>query len=98
MDTVHPGWQFVRPLAMPEPDPTAFGRIIKERRLALGLSQVKLAQRVGHLNHTYISRIESGDRSPQRIGTALALAQALEMNDADTLALLWAAVATEEAA
>jgi len=38
---------------------------LRKRRLALGLSQAALAQRLGFRTHSHYSRIESGERDPQ---------------------------------
>lgn len=51
-------WQSLRTHA---PAPTAVGLLIRDRRLDMGISQSKLAERLG-LDHSYLSRIESGTR------------------------------------
>lgn len=38
------------------------GKRIKERRIALGLSQTELARRAGYADKSGISKIESGDQ------------------------------------
>jgi transcriptional regulator with XRE-family HTH domain len=42
---------------------SAFGQIVRERRLAAGLSQEELAHEAG-LHRTFISMIERGTRNP----------------------------------
>lgn len=53
------------------------------------LSQSRLAERAG-FDHSYISRIECGNRTPTRNGT-LAIAAALELDEAETDILLMSA-------
>lgn len=40
------------------------GRVLKDRRIALGLTQAELAERAG-LNRSYLSEIEAGGTSRQ---------------------------------
>ena len=60
----------------------AVGKRIRDRRLELGLSQRKISQ--PGTTYAYISRIESGDRSPS-IEALIAIAEKL---DTTALALL----------
>ncbi|HET6816610.1 MAG TPA: helix-turn-helix domain-containing protein [Mycobacteriales bacterium] len=48
----------------PVPDPLALGRRVRELRQRRGLKQAELAQ--GRLSTAYVSRIESGQRRPER--------------------------------
>ena len=81
--------------AMPAPtdighgeDPrAALGRIVHRRRIALGISQEDLAERVG-LDRTYVSGIERGIRDPTflvllRLAHALGIAAARFMEPED---------------
>jgi transcriptional regulator with XRE-family HTH domain len=60
-----------------------FGRAVRARRAALGISQEELALRIG-ADQAYVSRIEAG-RMNVTLETAQAIAAALE---ADVTALL----------
>lgn len=80
-----------------EPPAGSLGRVIRDHRRALDLTQSALAERIG-VNHSYISRIESNERTPERISTLLALAQALELGAAQTVDLLRLAAGMEDAA
>jgi transcriptional regulator with XRE-family HTH domain len=60
-----------------------FGRAVRARRAALGISQEELALRIG-ADQAYVSRIEAG-RMNVTLETAEAIAAALE---ADVAALL----------
>jgi transcriptional regulator with XRE-family HTH domain len=63
---------------------TDWGRRVRQRRQALGLSQAQLARAVG-LHQTTISRLELGlDGSPDEI--RLAIARALRVHPADLFA------------
>ena len=53
-----------------------FGRVVRRRRNAVGLSQEALAEAAG-LHRTYISLLERGLREPQ-LGTIRALARGLD--------------------
>lgn len=53
----------------------AFGKVLRERRLANKLSQEKLAH-LANLDRTYIGLIERGERSPT-IKSLFAIAEAL---------------------
>lgn len=58
-----------------------FGRIIRERRIELGLTQEELAERVGDsVRQSDISRIERGYVSLPRRGRLEALAEALDLS------------------
>jgi transcriptional regulator with XRE-family HTH domain len=52
-----------------------FGRVVRRRREAAGLSQEALAEAAG-LHRTYVSLLERGQRQPQ-LGTIHALARGL---------------------
>jgi transcriptional regulator with XRE-family HTH domain len=70
--------------------PKKFGRIIRARRVAAGLSQEALAESAG-LHRTYIGMLERGERAPtivvvQQLADALGttmvdLIRALEAHD-----------------
>ena len=60
-----------------------FGQRLKELRKARGMTQTELAQKTG-ISFTYVSKLETGAMSPPRQNAILALAQALEINEADT--------------
>lgn len=77
------------------PEAGTFGRLVRDHRHDLDISQAALAARMG-VHYSYISRIESNDRAVDKLSTLLALADALELGKAQTLELLWAA-ATREA-
>jgi transcriptional regulator with XRE-family HTH domain len=53
-----------------------FGRVVRERRLAAGLSQEKLAEKAA-LHPTYISMVERGARNPT-LDVAARIADALQ--------------------
>ncbi len=61
-------------------DPTSarrkIGQIIKTRRLSLGMSQIKLAQKIGKHSSTYIALIENGQRNI-RVVDLICLAEAI---------------------
>ena len=72
-----------------------FARLLKTYRERAGLAQMHLALLVS-ADHSYVSRLESGTRSPSR-GMALALAAALNLSDAERDGFLAAAgFASEE--
>jgi len=60
-----------------------FGKAIRKRRLALGLSQVKLAERAD-LHWTYVGGIERGERNLSLLNI-LKIAGALKMTASDLL-------------
>lgn len=57
----------------------AFGQLMYERRLALGLTQAALAVRAG-MSMSYVSELENSKRLPPPRRTAARLARALEMD------------------
>lgn len=59
----------------------AFGRVLRERRLAAGLSQEKLALEAG-IDRTFVSLLERGGRQPT-LTTLWRLAAALGVTPAD---------------
>lgn len=61
----------------------AFGRVLRERRLALGLTQADLESE-GGLERSYISRLESG-RYQVCLRGILSLARALQMTPAELM-------------
>jgi transcriptional regulator with XRE-family HTH domain len=61
-----------------------FGRSVRERRLAKGLSQEALADLAG-LHRTYIGSVERGERNVS-LDNIVRLAEALECYPADLLA------------
>ena len=66
----------------------SIGEKIKNRRIALGLSQTELARRAGYADKSGISKIESGDRglTPEKIEL---FARALDMNPSDLFPSVW---------
>jgi transcriptional regulator with XRE-family HTH domain len=60
-----------------------FGRRVRERRLALGLSQEKLAELAG-VHRTYMSEIERGERNVALINISR-VARALRLDAGDLL-------------
>jgi transcriptional regulator with XRE-family HTH domain len=59
----------------------AFGKIVRKKRLALGLSQEKLAE-LSELHFTYISSVERGERNISLCNVAkIARALACKMKD-----------------
>lgn len=56
---------------------SAFGEVVRKRRLQLGLSQEKLAFRCGS-HRNYIGEIERGEKSPS-LHIIFALAEGLEI-------------------
>lgn len=69
-----------------EPMLIVLGRIIKERRQSLGLSQCELALRSG-LHRTYVSDIEKGHRN-LTIGATVLLAGGLGVQLRDLISTL----------
>ncbi len=64
------------------------GARVRERRNELGLSQMKLADRIG-LHFTFVSSIERGERNLS-LSSLLVLAEGLEIDPADLVeGLLW---------
>ena len=64
-----------------EPIKQAFGKVLRAKRKALGLSQEELAGRAG-IAMRYVSLLECNNRQPT-ISTLYLLAQALEMSLGD---------------
>jgi transcriptional regulator with XRE-family HTH domain len=60
--------------------PGGFGKTLKHYREGRRVSQSKLAERAG-LDHSYVSRLESGARTPTRDAVEQ-LSRALELNRA----------------
>lgn len=60
---------------------TELGRRARERRLALGLSQMALAERVG-LHFTFVSSVERGERNLS-LASLLRLAEGLEVDPSE---------------
>lgn len=60
-----------------------FGKIVRERRATVGLSQERLALDSG-LDRTYISMLESGKRQPS-LATIIALARCLDVLPSEIL-------------
>lgn len=61
---------------MTDPLTTAFGRVIRRRREAAGLSQEELGERT-HLSRNYIGMVERGETNPTLL-VLHSLANALE--------------------
>ncbi|MBX9688731.1 MAG: helix-turn-helix domain-containing protein [Candidatus Obscuribacterales bacterium] len=66
-----------------EPLLAALGRVIRERRVALGLSQGELAEKAG-LHRTYVSDIERGIRN-LTVGALCFLANGLDTKMKDLI-------------
>lgn len=62
----------------------AFGSAVRERRLALGLSQEALAHEAG-IDRSYMSSVERGGQSVGRV-LAAQIAQALDVTTAELVA------------
>ena len=65
-----------------------FGRAVRQRRLAVGLSQEELAQRAG-LHRTYVGSVERGERNVSlenivRLAAALGLDASLLLKGVDS--------------
>jgi transcriptional regulator with XRE-family HTH domain len=75
---------------------TPFARALRAAREKRGISQSKLADRAD-LCHSYVSRLESGQRNPSRETVDL-IADALGMPDGEREALLASAGFTDETA
>lgn len=79
---IAPGWA----TAPPAPD-TTFGDALRQARSARRVSQNRLADRAG-FDHSYVSRLESGERWPSRDAIdAIAAALELTRSQHDTLLL-----------
>jgi transcriptional regulator with XRE-family HTH domain len=78
----------------PPPSPIVrrepFGRLVRARRAALGLSQNGLARLAG-VDPAYVNRMERDQRVVPGRAVILALADALELDDRETDRLLYAA-------
>lgn len=61
-----------------------FGRVLRQRRVAAGLSQEELAHRAD-IDRTFVSMMERGLRVPG-LGVVLAVAAALETSGAELVA------------
>jgi transcriptional regulator with XRE-family HTH domain len=68
---------------------TPFGRLLKRLRERAGLSQTALAERAGY-DHSYVSRVERGDRFPSYVGID-DLVAAIAATHEERIALLHAA-------
>jgi len=62
----------------------AFGQVLRDRRLAAGLSQEKLALEAG-VDRTFVSLLERGGRQPT-LSTLWRLAEALSVARIDLIA------------
>jgi transcriptional regulator with XRE-family HTH domain len=60
-----------------------FGEAVRQRRLALGLSQEELAERAG-LHRTYVGSVERGERNVS-LENIVRLAAALKLNASQLL-------------
>lgn len=69
---------------------TPLGKFILDRRVALAMQQVELAQRIG-VHATYLSTIETGGKSPSKVDFLERLANGLELNEAAKVELFVAA-------
>src|SRR5918993_2071948 len=70
-----------------------FGSLLRQHRLAAGLSQAELAERAG-LSTDGIGALEAGRRATPRLYTVRALAEALSLAEDDRLSLIAAAQPT----
>lgn len=64
----------------------AFATALLMCRNLIAISQNEIARRTG-LDHSYISRLERGERSPSK-GTVMKIAKALELDEGETDQLL----------
>lgn len=71
-----------------------FGELLKTLREERGVSQARLARHVS-LDHSYLSRLESGQRSPS-IETIVRIAKALNLSPQEALLLLLAAAGWQD--
>lgn len=76
-------------MAQLSPATTAFGRMLRELRKDRYLSQSRVAHFAG-FDHSYVSRLESGDRDPSREAVET-IARVLRLSGPDTDELLMAA-------
>src|SRR5918995_6648694 len=67
-----------------------FGSLLRQHRLAAGLSQAELAERAG-LSTDGVGALEAGRRATPRLYTVRALAEALSLAEDDRLSLIAAA-------
>lgn len=65
----------------------SFGQVLKELRLARGLSQAAVATRAG-VDRSYVNRLEAGERAAPGQAAVEALAEALQLTDAEADRLL----------
>lgn len=76
------------------PQPTeVLGRVVRERRRALGISQEAYAERAS-LSRTYVSRVERGQSNPTTLGL-YHIATGLEISTDDLMADVNAILAIE---
>ncbi len=68
----------------------SFGQVLKELRLGRGLSQAAVAARAG-VDRSYVNRLEAGERAAPGPAAVEALAEALQLTDAEADRLLAAA-------
>lgn len=61
----------------------SFGRLVRQRRVSLGLSQEELADLAG-LHRTYVGSIERGERNPSLLNISR-LAQALKVKPSELM-------------
>lgn len=67
-----------------KPQPTAFGRALKERRVGIGLTQLELAEAVG-INRVQLAKLETSPDANPTIDTLKKLAAALGCTPNDLL-------------
>ena len=72
----------------------AFGKILKQVRVRVGLSQDRLA-RLSNLDRTYISLLERGLRQPS-LTTILSLSDALNIEPHELVRLVYTELATSQ--
>ena len=65
---------------------TEFGKFLRNKRLALGMSQHRLSQLAG-IDSSHLSRIERGKKAPPKRATVERLAKALKLDSGDRKAL-----------
>ncbi len=73
-------------------EPTQFGRVIQEKRLALGLSQGAVASAAG-VARSYISMVENGAELCLPSGALVPLSACLQIDTDELSDLVWTAVA-----